>query len=216
MSGERWVAVVGFEGLYEVSDQGRVRSLDRWLPHNHGEGRWMRGQVLNPSVNHARGGYLQLHLAGGGRRASKAVHLIVAHAFLGPPPPGMQAAHENGRVMDCRLANLSYKTPAQNCEDKIRHGTLRFGEAHYKARFKESDVQAIRRLAKTGATSAGLAALYGVRPNYIWRIVSRDIWKQTREPALEPELLPGLVALGDVIERLVTDLERRRRDDGSL
>lgn len=112
MTGEEWRPVVGYEGLYEVSDQGRVRSLPR-----HGT----RGQILKPYVGNR--GYPTVNPARDGENRTLPIHRIVAEAFLGPRPEGLVVRHLNGKHNDPRLANLAYGTPRQNQIDSVMHGT---------------------------------------------------------------------------------------------
>jgi DNA-binding transcriptional regulator YhcF (GntR family) len=108
---ERWLPVVGYEGYYEVSDWGRVRSL-------HPQGR-PRGKFLRPSA----GTYLVVNLSKDHVRESWPVHRLVGEAFLGPLPPGMMTRHGPGGPYDNRLVNLSYGSAAENADDQVRDGT---------------------------------------------------------------------------------------------
>lgn len=111
---ETWlpVPIPGYEGRYEVSDRGRVRSLLR------------RGRVLAQS-EHRTGMYWQVGLLAQGAKSGSArlVHHLVAAAFLGPRPPGAVVRHLNGDSRDNRPSNLAYGTPAENIADSIAHGT---------------------------------------------------------------------------------------------
>jgi hypothetical protein len=123
--GESWRAVPGYEGLYEVSDHGRVRSLDRVVITANGKRLPVRGRVLRPSQrpNAGRGTYRNAILSQDGQTRNFKVHVLVMSAFVGPRPPGMVVCHDNGDGTDNRLANLRYDTPAANMADARRHGT---------------------------------------------------------------------------------------------
>ena len=118
---EEWRAVPGYEGLYEVSDEGRVRSLDRWVVAG-----WTRyivkGQIRALSKQ-ARSGYLKLTLANSGARRTFNVHELVALTFIGPRPSGLDICHNNGDMYDNRAGNLRYDTTSSNIIDAIEHGT---------------------------------------------------------------------------------------------
>lgn len=115
----RWLPVVGFEGLYEVSDRGRVRSLPRRLS----DGRRWKGRILKLDRSDKRG-YLRVGLtAPGARPVHRMVHRLVLESFIGPCPPGLQCRHLNGKPPDCRLVNLTWGTPSENALDRVRHGT---------------------------------------------------------------------------------------------
>lgn len=113
---ESWLPVVDYEGYYEVSDQGRVRSLDRRSRH-----RVYQGRILKPIVS--KGGCRVLHLSVNGQVSNCRVHVMVMAAFVGPKPVGTQVCHNNGDPSDNRLVNLRYDTPAANAMDTLRHGT---------------------------------------------------------------------------------------------
>lgn len=121
---ERWLPIEELRGLYAVSGQGRVRSLDRRVQDRNGRRtRLWRGQIIKPYV--AANGYLQVRLSRDGVPApvSRMVHRLVAEAFLGPCPVGMEVLHGPGGAQDNRVSNLSYGTHSQNMFDKNRDGT---------------------------------------------------------------------------------------------
>lgn len=116
---ERWRAIPGWEGLYEVSDLGRVRSLD-----HQGRRQFHRGRILKELVV-TRTGYRGVGLHRDGSVEQAYVHELVLRAFVGPRPEGFQTRHLNGQNTDNRLANLKYGTPVENAADKVLHGTAR-------------------------------------------------------------------------------------------
>lgn len=118
MVSEIWRPVVGYEGVYEVSSMGRVRSLERYIVERSGKRRRWSGRMLTPRL--AAKGYHLLTLQGGRHRR---LHQLVAEAFLGPCPPGCEVRHRNGDHTDSRLANLAYGTHSENVRDSIEHGT---------------------------------------------------------------------------------------------
>lgn len=117
---ECWLPVVGFEGVYEVSDQGRVRSLDRQVPHWRGGTQFSRGVVLRPVVKSS--GRHFVTLSQGERRVQRSVHRIVAEAFLGSCPESLEVCHWNDDPSDNRLSNLRFDTHSANVLDKVRNG----------------------------------------------------------------------------------------------
>jgi hypothetical protein len=106
---ERWLPVPGYEGRYEVSDLGNVRSLPRQRT---------RGGVLSQIERY---GYLSVCLSG--RMFS--VHRLVLLAHVGPCPKGMETAHCNGNRKDNRLSNLRWATKSENTADRAAHGKYR-------------------------------------------------------------------------------------------
>lgn len=117
MTDEVWKPVVGLEGAYEVSDQGRVRSVRRVVRSGQRGGtREVAPQILSTPKGSA--GYRQVTL----RRKTHLVHSLVMAAFVGPRPVGMETCHNNGDPDDNRLANLRYDTISENRLDIVRHG----------------------------------------------------------------------------------------------
>ena len=114
---ERWLPVLGFVG-YEVSDLGRVRSVDRVVATRSGLRRYP-GRLLSFSLN-PRNGYLQVSL---GRAGKLPVHRLVARAFLGEPPPGHEVCHGPGGRHDNRLVNLRWDTKSANSIDHVESGS---------------------------------------------------------------------------------------------
>jgi hypothetical protein len=120
MSTEEWRPVVGYEGLYEVSSEGRVRSLDRITGGKRR--RRIRGQMLTPTP-HPDGRRVAVSLCKDGIQRAPAVHRLVAAAFLGPRPVGLDICHGDGNGFNNAVANLRYDTRSANLLDSVRHGT---------------------------------------------------------------------------------------------
>jgi len=111
----QWRAVLGFDGLYEVSDAGEVRSLARVTNGAHYRGRVLQQETL-------RGGYRRVVLSKGGIRVRKAVHRLVAEAFV-DRTGGDVVRHFDGDPANNSADNLRWGTPGENLRDKRRHGT---------------------------------------------------------------------------------------------
>ena len=123
---ERWKPVKGYEGIYEVSDHGRVRSLDRTITYSDGRVCRRKGKVLSAGLS-KRGGYPLVSLYTQGKNQSHYVHSLVAETFIGPRPEGTEVCHNDGNPTNNHVGNLYYGTSSDNELDKVRHGT------HYNA-----------------------------------------------------------------------------------
>lgn len=117
---EQWRDVVGFEGLYQVSNLGRVKSLDRIVPHPTGGPKKLKGRVLRTTLSGMR---LAVTLWKGGIGTVIQVHRIVAKVWLGPCPDGMEVCHGLNGHLDNSVSNLRYDTHTNNLLDRRRDGT---------------------------------------------------------------------------------------------
>lgn len=118
LPGERWLPIPGHGG-YEVSDHGRVRSLDRKIQGKDGALRRYRGRLLSPTLS-GEDGRLAVALEYGARAFT---YVLVLTAFVGPRPDGYDGCHDDGDVTNNHVSNLYWGTRSQNMLDKQRHGT---------------------------------------------------------------------------------------------
>lgn len=116
---EEWRPVVGYEGLYEVSDRGAVRSIDRVIARREHTVTY-KGRLLKPR-HMAPMGYETVGLSKNGRPRTIFVHVIVLEAFVGPRPDGMVSCHNNGDPNDNCPSNLRWDTQASNMRDRYMH-----------------------------------------------------------------------------------------------
>jgi hypothetical protein len=177
---ERWLPVVGFEGVYEVSDHGRVRSLDRVATGLNGVRRPISGRVLRGSVSVR--GYYRVSLSWDGRQEWPQVSRLVLAAFVGACPAGQQAAHGDGKPWNNHVSNLRWATPKANTADKVIHGTMLYGETHWHAQVSEADVVAMR-MAYDGTNRVELAAEYGIGNGCLTKILCGETWGHLEPPA---------------------------------
>jgi len=179
LEGEIWRDVVGYEGLYQVSNMGRVKSLKRLDSMS----RHVSEKIL--SANGLSAGYRHITLARNGDRDKRKIHWLVCEAFLGKRPSGLQCNHKNGKRTDNRLENLEYCTQSENMMHAYRilgkshdPNNIPRGEKHKRAKLTESDVLDIRRICNTGNYSQKkLGEKYGVHPSLIYRINKNLIWR---------------------------------------
>ena len=115
---EEWRDIPGYEGLYQASDLGRVRSLDRVDT----SGKRRRARLMRPSVR-SDGCYFEVHLSKGNKGRTWPVHQLVARAFFGPPLEGREVCHGPAGSFDNSTANLRYGTSKDNSQDQVRDGT---------------------------------------------------------------------------------------------
>lgn len=116
MNNEIWKDIVGYEGLYQVSDMGRVRSLDRKCWNGSG---WFikKGRVLKPRFT--KNGYCRVHLRVDNKAVDRYIHRLVAEAFIPNLDNKPYIDHINTIKTDNRVENLRWATPEENMANPI-------------------------------------------------------------------------------------------------
>lgn len=115
---EVWKPVVGYEDKYEVSNLGRVRSLDRLVGGKSRGRRLMRGRVIKQQ--RGKNGYMYCAL---GATKKALVHRLVLEAFIGPSPDGTECCHNDNDRTNNAVDNLRWDTRYNNCQDTRAAGT---------------------------------------------------------------------------------------------
>lgn len=169
---EEWRPVRGWEGLYEVSNTGKARSLPRPTPHG------MRGGNELGHYVRKHDGYPEVRLGAPGRKPQKRMlHHLVLEAFVGPCPEGLEALHGPGGKLDASLPNLSWGTRAQNIGDRVRDHQSQRGERHGLTTLTWEQVCEIRRLvAERKMYQYEIAARFGVSKQTITNIKTGHTW----------------------------------------
>ncbi len=171
-----WKPILGYEGIYSVSNNGCVRSEPRMSRNNHPFG----GHNLKPIFD---GKYEYVNLAKDGRAKKIAVHAIVCAAFHGPRPSAChQVAHWDGHHRNNRSANLRWATPKENHDDQKRHGTAIRGE-RARSKLTAKVVTDIRREYFTKSKTYGcLVSSYKISEGYLYQILRGSAWKHIPFP----------------------------------
>lgn len=116
---EEWRPVVGYEGCYEVSDHGRVRSLPRIAARRTKGDVPVRGQLLTIRPHR---GYPAAKLSVNGVSRWRCVHILICEAWYGPRPPGLECRHLDDDRTNASPSNLRWGTRAENMADRVRNG----------------------------------------------------------------------------------------------
>lgn len=160
---EVWLSPEGYEGLYKVSNLGRVFGLKR-------------NRCLSPTREET--GYYTVCLSADGVVTKFRLNVLVLSTFCGPSPfDGAHAAHNNGDPSDNSLRNLRWASSIENQADVDRHGRRCRGEDVHGAVLTEFDVKEIRRLIKAGSKNKPLADLFGVSVSTIHLIRHNKTWR---------------------------------------
>lgn len=170
-SEERWRQVREWEGLYEVSNMGRVRSLSRWVAARDGR-KLVEGRILKLVVG--RFGYHKVSLQDGIRVKHTNIHRLVAQSFL--PGTGEVVRHLDGDPSNSRVDNLAWGSYKDNEEDKRRHGRVPSGERHHAAVLNETLVRSIQQMSGQGFSQLRIAKELGLNRGVIGQVVRGERW----------------------------------------
>ena len=162
---EEWRDVVGYEGLYQVSELGNIRSLPRLAMRSNGKPLTINGKILSPGTDPK--GYLRACL---GKHNTMKVHRLVAAAFIPNPLNLPEVNHIDGNKQNNSIENLEWVSHADNVKHAVSIGKY----STRNSKISYDDVRAIKaeyvRSSQAHGTSA-LAKKYGVTSPYIWRII---------------------------------------------
>jgi hypothetical protein len=180
---EIWKPVSGWEGYYEVSDLGNVRSLTRTAEcfvRGKLQVRVHKGKPLRAPIG--KNGYVMYSFtAPGGIREYHTGHQLVARHFLPSPAPGEEVCHRDGDRTNNRVTNLRYGTRSSNALDRHEHGTMNQanGTSHYFHKLDDDKVRWIRK--NQGVMSQrAMAELLGVTHGVIGLVQRREGWKHVK------------------------------------
>jgi hypothetical protein len=168
-STEHWLPVPGYEGFYDVSDLGQVRSIRHMTSRG-----WRGGKILKQFKD--SDGYYRVNLSRYGKVRSYPVHALVLRAFAGDPGPGQQGRHGPAGKLVNRITNLSWGSAQDNSDDKYRDGSMACGERQGSARLTTDMVLDLRARATQRESGASLAARFGISRTHVSRVVTRKSW----------------------------------------
>lgn len=163
-----WKPVVGFEDVYEVSNDGLVKSLG-------GRRGAKPGRILKQGLMNS--GYLKVCLrdSKSGHYSQSSVHRLVAEAFIPNPSEKPQVNHINGDKKDNRVENLEWATASENIGHSYK--CLGRGAPHNKGNRKLTDKQVVEIFEASGS-NAEIAAKYGISDVAVGLIKRKKTWKE--------------------------------------
>lgn len=167
---EVWKDISGYEGLYQISNEGRVKSLSRKYHPTE--------RILKPSTT--QWGYKMAHLFKNGKCWSKTVHLLVAISFIPNPYNLPEVNHRDGIKLNNYDWNLEWMTKQENTDHAIKMGLRKdIGENNNNSKLKEIEVLEIRkRWVRGGINKTELSKMYNTSWQNIDRIIKRILWKK--------------------------------------
>jgi NUMOD4 motif/HNH endonuclease len=169
---EQWKPISRYEGIYEVSDAGRIKRIGRCAGGPQARN-VIIGRVLATRTN--RSGYVLVNLYKQGKMRTFSLHILVAHSFIGPRPLGKETNHKDGDKENCSLDNLEYTTFLENRKHAQEVLNLYRGERQHLSKFTRDQIPLIRNLLKT-TSQCEIARRFGVSQPSIWSIAHRITW----------------------------------------
>lgn len=165
---ENWIDVKGYEGLYQVSNLGRVKSLPKIFRYKMSPERILK-QSIQPGKE-----YLRVNLSKNGKAKVVKVHILVLIAFVSDRLDGMYGCHNDGNPQNNVSENLRWGTAVSNQKDRVIHGTSAIGEGNGRAILSKQDVLEIR---NSPLSEKELSLKFGISQKYVFRVRSKKTWK---------------------------------------
>lgn len=177
---EIWKPIVGYEGYYEVSNMGSVRSVDRVIENVNGVKTFIRGKILRQACNYV--GYYSVDLNKKGRGLMQRVSRLVAKAFLPNPGCCPSVNHKDGVKSNNSANNLEWCSHSHNTIHAYKNGLMKnagykSGERHHNSILTKIQVVEIRKRFKRGEMAISIAKDYQINPKSLSDIKLGKTWR---------------------------------------
>jgi hypothetical protein len=180
MSEEIWRDIPNYEGFYQVSNLGNIKSLQRTIqcPSRWGGLKGLTTPERILKLNKMSSGYQLINLFKNNKSKGFLVHRLVLTCFIGPCPKGMECRHLDGTKDNNCLDNLCWGTATENQADRQQHGTKCIGTKNPMAKKTEKEIKEIRRLYSVGAYNQyELADMFNLTQTTVGAIVNHKLWR---------------------------------------
>ena len=174
---ETWKDIQGYEGFYQVSSLGRVKSLARRVPNN-GSYQDRPEKILSQST-HYKNGYKSVVFTVNRKQKRLLVHRLVLMTF-NPIEENLEVNHIDGNKDNNCLFNLEWSTRKQNVNHAFDSDLMCVGESHHNTFLKEKEVAHIKFLINKGCSNRDIALKYKVKTSLIYSIKRGRTWKKVK------------------------------------
>lgn len=173
---EIWKDIPGYEGFYQVSNMGNIKSLDRYIKHQKGGNRLIRGRFMKQQAQ--KNGYLSVMLQRDSKEKRISVHRLVALAFIKNQSGKPEVNHIDGNKLNNFANNLEWCTRVENYKHGRSLNLIKSikGENNPAAKLNKSQVFDIVNLSKSGYSRKDMAEKYNVSISSIRRILINESW----------------------------------------
>lgn len=174
---EEWVSILGYEGLYMVSDLGRIKSIFRQVHGLGGKTHSFPEKLLSHQID--KFGYHRVPLRKNSKAKYFSVHRLVARHFISNPFNLPQVNHKKGNKSDNRATELEWCTASQNKKhsyDEFNHARMR-GERNGMTKITPEIIQSVKEAYKQLQSFNLTGKLFGISNTHAWRIVRNKTWE---------------------------------------
>lgn len=166
---EIWKDIPDYEGLYQASNLGRIKSLIPWAG--------TQSRILKPA-NCDKYGHLGVALTLNKKHKTFPVHQLVLNTFVGKCPRGMECRHLDGNRINNKLKNLKWGTHSENMKDRIEHGTYQYGPDNPNVKLNIKQVNIIKYLIKTRILAQReIAEIFNIHQTTVHYIKKGKLWQ---------------------------------------
>ncbi len=172
---EIWKDIEHYNGVYQISNLGRVRSFNSTGSNSSRR----KTPIIMKNIKDSKG-YEVVNLSKNGSKKMKKIHRLIAKAFIPNPDRKEFVNHIDGNPSNNSICNLEWATSSENKKHGYDIGITKpvMGSKHGRSKLTESDVLTIRDLHKRKIYSnIKIAEIFGISANYIGEIIRRDKWK---------------------------------------
>lgn len=173
---EIWKDIPGYEGMYECSNYGNIKSVDRNIENSLIGSFIKKGIHKSPSM---RGNYLKVALSKNGVVKQISVHRIIAETFITNFNGKKCVNHKNGIKTDNRVENLEWNSYSENTNHSYKNGlqVSQKGSSHGKSKTNENDVLEMRNMYRNDSLSvSAIAKMYNLSVPTVSEIVNNKSW----------------------------------------
>ncbi len=175
MQNEEWRDVVGYEGIYKVSNMGRVKSLERAVKTKHNGIRIQKENILDGSL---RRGRPSIMLCNDKKERVFFISNLVLFAFVGPRPVGYECCHFPDRdVKNNKLSNLFWGSRKENQSHRLIHGTDVRGEKNYAHKITKEQAITIKKMLLDGISMKDIHSITNIKYGIISMIKINNTWQ---------------------------------------
>lgn len=178
MEKEFWNDVVGYEGLYQISNLGRVKASARTFADKNGRVSRLKEKILKQSISNT--GYYYVSLRKDNAAITTNVHRLIAEAFIPNPEKKRCVNHIDGDKTNNAIQNLEWVTHKENMQHASGANLLKYGSSRVNAKLNEEQVRFIRANSKKNGgtmTYIEIAEKFNVSPDIVGNVARRENWK---------------------------------------